>query len=202
MRKTVGLLVLVLLFAAQSGFAAENGWYAGLGVGQSSIDTGIKATSGTASVDEEDLGYKVFAGYEFNKFIAVEGFYFDAGEATITANSGDVVADGNTSLVIPVDDFKASIEGQSFGLIGVIGYPVHQYFYPYAKLGFHKWDTEIAVSAPGVVVSVEDDGTDMVFGVGFRMDVTDSVSVRGEFERYDYDGEDVDFLSAGLMYRF
>ena len=47
-----------------------------------------------------------------------------------------------------------------------------------------------------------DDGTDVVYGLGAAYNITQNLSVRGEWERYDFDGDDVDLLSVGLAWAF
>jgi OOP family OmpA-OmpF porin len=191
----------MFLISASYSFAGENGWYAGLSVGQASIDTGVTATTGTASLDEEDTAFKLFAGYEINKYIAVEAYYLNAGEASLKGNNGDTFVLDGTTYAFTANNASITAEAISYGLSGVFTYPLHQYFAPFAKLGFQKWDADFTVSAGGSSLSASDDGTGALFGIGFRMDFTDNISARAEFERYDFD-EDVDVITAGILYRF
>ena len=46
-----------------------------------------------------------------------------------------------------------------------------------------------------------DDGSDLGFGVGAKIEVMEQLSLKAEFSRYDA-LDDVDFLSAGLDLRF
>jgi len=198
---TIVLAAAFLLLSGGYAFSADNGWYVGLGIGQSTIDTGVSATTGTASLDEEGTALKVFAGYEINKYIAVEAHYLDAGEASLTGNTGDTfVADG-TAYVFTSNNVSINAEAISYGLSGVFTYPLHQYFAPFAKLGFQKWDIDATVSNGSSSASITDDGTGALFGVGVRADITENISVRAEFERYDID-DDLDIVSASFVYRF
>ena len=199
--------LLVLLFAftvlfAQQAIAADNGWYIGAGIGQSSVDLGIDVTIGSVSIDEEDTAFKMFAGYEINKYIAIEGFYLNAGEASVSGNAGDAISGDGETIVFPLDNTRFKFESKSYGITGILDYPICQYFYPYVKLGVQRWNMEATVTMADITATMDEDGTDAIYGAGFRTDVTSNVSVRAEFERYDFDGNDVDVLTANMMYRF
>lgn len=200
MKKILLLLVFVSVFAQQS-MAVDSRWYVGLGAGQSSLDLSALGTMGAVSVDDTDTAFKVFAGYEINKYIAIEGFYLNAGEMSISGDAGTgIFADGE--MVIFPADTKMGIDLKSYGVVGVLGYPVNQYFNPYVKLGLQNWETKVSVSMGDIKLSESDDGTGAAYGAGFRVDLTHNVSMRAEFERYIFDGDDVDVSSAGIMYRF
>src|ERR1700674_1823794 len=78
-------------------FADDAGWYAGAKAGQSraKIDDGRIAngllgdgfTSTSISNEDHHFGFKVFGGYEFNRYFALEGGYFDLGRFGFTANT-------------------------------------------------------------------------------------------------------------------
>lgn len=203
MNRSITLLTFIFcIFLSNSVFASETGWYLGLGIGQSSVDTGVSSTTGSASLDEEDTAYKVFVGYQINPYLAVEGFYLDAGSAELKGNAGDTfVLDGDTYIFV-ADDVKISTDAKTYGIAGSAGYPVHQYFYPYVKFGLHRWDFDASVSAGADNVSDGDDGTDLMYGLGIKADLTDNFSFRAEYEIYDFDGEDLDLMSAGIILSF
>ena len=98
--------VALLTMGSSQTFAQDAGFkfidnpsvYLGAGAGRSSIDAGVTATTGTATLDEDDIGYKAFAGLQINKFLAAEVFYANLGEAELTGNNGDTFgANGTTS---------------------------------------------------------------------------------------------------------
>jgi len=77
--------------------AQESGGYFGGNIGRAQADideekivddlasAGITQTS--IDEDERDTGYKLFGGYRFNKYWALEGGYFDLGEFSFTATT-------------------------------------------------------------------------------------------------------------------
>jgi hypothetical protein len=93
---TAGLTAAISALCLVSGpaVATEPGFYAGVGVGEASYsdieelnnlctDYGI-----TCTVDDKDTAYKVFAGYQFNNFIALEAGWVDLGTITAEASVG------------------------------------------------------------------------------------------------------------------
>ena len=92
----LGLLALTII-AAPLASAQDSGWYLGANVGQSKskIDDGQITNSllsgglVTTSISDRDhdTGFKVFGGYQFNKYFAFEGGYFDLGKFGFTSNT-------------------------------------------------------------------------------------------------------------------
>lgn len=199
--KTALITLTICLFLISSNtFAEGEGSYLGLSVGQSTTDTGITNTTGTASVDDEDTGYKIFLGININQYIAVEGFYVNFGEATLKGNTGDTFQFAGNTGQFTQNNVQDKIEGKSFGVASLFGYPVHQFFNPYVKLGFHFWETEASSNVSNV--SLGDDGIDYLYGGGFNTVITKHFGFRAEFERYNCDDEEVDMYSAGLKVMF
>ncbi len=181
--RTIQALILTMLGAIAAPSAAlagtESGFYLGGGVGMSSVGD-LDSDLGNVDFDEDDFGWKVFAGYNFGWIpfldIAVEGGYVDFGEP-----------DGN-QVEVEVDGWDAfGVVGAKLGPIGVFG-----------KAGVINWDAE-ASSALG---SADEDGTDPAYGIGLRFQVA-SFQIRGEYEYFDVDSaDDVSLLSASLAWTF
>ncbi|MDD5031032.1 MAG: outer membrane beta-barrel protein, partial [Rhodoferax sp.] len=103
----LSLLTLALLATPLAMAQTDTtGWYGGASVGQSkaSIDearitSGLLANgliAGPISPVNRDLGYKIFGGYQFNRYWALEAGYFDLGTfgfSTTTAPAGSLAGD-------------------------------------------------------------------------------------------------------------
>lgn len=202
MKKQVIILACVLIcLIAQTAVAVENPWYLGIGAGQASLDTGVSGLTGSASLDDKDTAFKGIAGYQFNKYIAVEANYTDLGETTLKGNTGDTFNSGNNTYVFTADNVNISTDSKSYGLSAILGYPLHQYFTPFVKLGGQFWDTDATVSSDAGNADGNDDGTSFLLGAGIRADIHERVAIRAEYERYDID-DDVDLLSAAILFKF
>jgi len=175
------LLVSFIVFAPAE---SEAGGYIGGSIGQSyiALDTGTVAVP--ANFDEEDFGWKLMAGYNFDFAVitlGVEADYVDFG-----APSADVLG---SQLEVDANGFAG------FGTVGFDLGPVGVF----AKLGVISWDASFSVDG---FDAGSDDGTDPAYGVGVKFGLA-SVEIRGEYEIYDIeDSDDVAMLSVGLVWRF
>lgn len=206
--KFVGLFLFAAV-AGQSAAAEESGWYVGGSVGPSyadidedGINTGL-ASSGfpvTAFEDDErDTGYKLFAGYQFNRYIAIEGGYFDLGEFDFQA----------TTLPDGMLDGRIEIHGVNLDLVGMV--PLTDRFAIFGRAGVQRARAKDRFIGSGIVNVFnprrEETDTNYKAGVGLQYAITPSLDFRFEVERYRIDDAvgntgDIDLLSVGLVYRF
>jgi hypothetical protein len=66
----------------------------------------------------------------------------------------------------------------------------------YGKAGVAFFDVE------GTAISEEYSDEDPFFGIGLRFGMTPGLGFRAEYERYQFDSEDVDMAQAGLELNF
>jgi long-chain fatty acid transport protein len=185
------------------------GWYAGFGAGQvkgqdwdaASFNSLLAAQGMTATttVDNKDLGIKVFAGYQFNKYLAVEGGFvnFNNFKAISTVTAG-----GPGSLVT-----DAQNDAWTLAAVGTL--PLGKDFSLFGKVGAANWRTTIRpysgdVSIVGTPADADraDSGTNAFYGVGASYALLSNVDLRGEWERYDFGGDKIDLLTAGAAIKF
>lgn len=174
--------------------AQDVGWYVGGSLGQSDVDIDC---AGATSCDTKDTAWKIFAGYQFSRNIAVEFGYADLGEATA---SGPVPGFGTVAV-----GFEATV----FELVGVGSLPLADRFSLYGKIGAYRADTEVSASSASFSGSTSDSNFDVTLGFGARFDFTRNIGVRAEWQRYldvgsdDVGGKtDVDVLSVGIVFKF
>jgi OOP family OmpA-OmpF porin len=178
-RCIAGVLALALCNFA-SLVSAEG--YIGGSAGITSVDVCDDLSGlGVTSCDDEDTGFKIFGGYKFNPNFAVEGLWADLGEVSATGPGG-----------------SASMEVDGFGAAAVGVIPLNEKFSIFGKVGAFMWDA----SGGGGAAGSDDDGTDIMFGAGVGWNFTPKFGLRAEWERFDIDGDDVDFLSVGLQFNF
>jgi OOP family OmpA-OmpF porin len=205
MNKHLLLLALTAALGAST-VQADTGFYPGLYLGGSfgsstfndfdgsDVDAELASLGFTSSssTDDSDTGWKLFAGYKFMPYLAVEGSYTDLGKAS-----------ASSVITAPVSG-SANVEAEaSTWAISALGiWPVAPRFELYGRLGFHFWDADVSGSGTAGSVSESDDGTDLLYGVGANFDITPQLGVRGEWERYELDDSDVDLWSIGLSWGF
>jgi OOP family OmpA-OmpF porin len=191
-----------LVFGASSAVAQSN-FYVGVGGGQAEANelsfTDFDDGSGIAgSFDDSDFGLKLFGGYKFFEYFALELAYVDLGSVSF-----DAVSDGSGSIYAagPVTG-SVSAKGPSASAVGMI--PVGDRFDFLIKAGFMAWDADVSVSNTAFgTANTSEDGTDLAYGLGAQFRFTERFSVRGEWERFtgiiDTDGQ---LLSLSVQYSF
>jgi OOP family OmpA-OmpF porin len=160
---------------------AEDGFYLGGSVGQAEINTGTLAD---VKFEGDDTGYKVFGGYRFLKFFAVEGAYADLGSVQNKAAVNRKTADMNAYTA----------EGIGFIPLGIADI--------FGKAGFASWNADFSSDGGTLPIPSSADGTDLVYGAGVQFRFK-SIAVRGEVEYYDVEeSDDVYQYSVGASWTF
>ena len=201
------LLALSLPTAAQ---AQEGGYYyGGISVGQSraKIDDeritatllGAGLTTTAMTRDERDTAYRIFGGYQMNRYFGLEAGYFDLGKF------------GFTSTTLPAGTLNGQLKasGLNLDLVGTL--PLSDKFSVIGRVGAQWARTRDQFSGSGAVVvtnpSPSTRDTNYKFGAGLQYAFSPSFQVRGEAERYrinDAVGNhgDVDVYSVSLVFPF
>lgn len=206
MLSMMGYAVMTSPFAQ----ADESFWYGGVNVGQSRanidddriqqqlLDSGLTTTS--ISDEDKDFAYKVFGGYQFNDNFALEAGYFDLGEF------------GYKAVTNPEGTLTGTIElkGINLDLLGFL--PLNEKFSVFARVGANYAQAKDTYSSTGAVdipadASPSKNATNYKAGVGVQYDLSRSLALRAEAERYrinDAVGNDgdINMFSLGLVYRF
>jgi OOP family OmpA-OmpF porin len=210
-RMAIGTLGLAALAALVSplAMADDMGWYGGVNAGQSRakiddaritsnlLGSGFATTSITD--DNRDTGYKLFAGYKFNRNFALEGGYFDLGRF------------GFTATTVPAGTLNGSIRlrGVNLDAVGIL--PLNDKFSVFGRLGLNHAEARDSFSGTGAVTvtnpSPSKSDTNIKFGAGLQYDFNQSLGMRLEAERHRIDDAvgnkgDVDLVSVGLVFRF
>lgn len=204
MRKALLITSLLTLATAFAGAAQaqSGGWmggrmdtniYVGGHIGQSAYRKSCDNIP--VDCDDKDTGWKLLAGYQFHKNIAVEAGYFDLGKASASGLVGG----------LPV---SADARVRGFELVGVGILPITNVLSVYGKAGLARSRSTSSAFAAGVAASAKETTTDFTFGVGGQYLITPHLAARLEWQRYDGVGgdvtgkDDIDLFSAGLLYRF
>lgn len=209
--RAYGTLGLVVLAGAISppAMAEDAGWYIGASVGQSraTIDNdriisgllggGFATTD--ISDDDRDTGFKLLGGYQFNRYFALEGGYFDLGKF------------GFTATTLPAGTLNGTIKVKGLDLDAVGLYPFTEKFSALGRIGVISASAKDSFDGTGLVFVPDPDRSKRAMnykiGVGLQYDFTHNFGMRTEAERYrinDAVGNrgDIDLFSLGVIYRF
>ena len=152
LRMAILALAAGMLMSAPA-MATKAGFYIGGSVGGASTeyeDSGIK-------VDDDDTAWKLFAGYHFLQFFAVEASYRDLGE---------------------IGGSNASVDLTAYDVSGLVGLPLGP-VYLYGRFGALWWDADLN----GFNRS-SDDGAGYLGGIGASIDFF-KIQLRAEAEYLD-----------------
>ncbi len=210
--KTLRLLSLAGLgsLLAASSFAQEGSYYyGGLSIGQSraKIDEaritasllGSGLTTTSMARDESDTAFKLFGGYQFNRNFALEAGYFNLGKF------------GFTSTTVPTGtlDGRIKLQGVNLDLVGTL--PLTERLSAIGRVGAQYARASDTFRGSGAVQVLNPNpsakGTRYKAGVGLQYELSPSLLVRAEAERYrinDAVGNrgDVNLYSVSLVFPF
>ena len=156
--------------------------YIGAGAGITTSDLWNDISGPGVNCDDEDTGLKIFGGYKFTPNLAVEGAWIDLGEVSASGFGG-----------------TATAEADGFQIAAVGMFPINPQWSLFGKVGAFMWDASVTTNSG---FSASDDGTDIMFGFGGMWNFAPQFGLRAEWERFDVDDEDIDFLSIGVQFNF
>jgi OOP family OmpA-OmpF porin len=175
--------------------ADENsGFYAGGGVGQTNLtlDSFDFGESGSFKFDDGATAYKVFGGWRFNPYIAVELDYLDLGQMTdhtaLKTGEGDidVRTDVDLTAIAPY-----VVGSYPFGMFEVSG-----------KLGYVFYSADIDVNSGGEHEGDSESDDDLAWGLGFGVTLFDHVNVKVEYESIEVSDADLEVYWLTGAWRF
>ena len=175
------MLVAVLVIGACTMTA-----HAGLFVGGSVGDSSLNDSDTSLDFNSSETGYKIFAGFTFVKFFALEAAYVEFGSAE------DEVAPGTDAKIDPT--------GWDVYVVGKL--PLGKHFDLFAKAGVIVWDAESSFSG-AINGSSDENGNDLCYGAGFSIIFAKHFAIRAEYERFDIaDVDKLEMTSVGAEFRF
>ena len=196
--------------AAAPALAQEGGYYYGgisLGQSRAKIDEeritagllGAGLTTTSMTRDERDSAYKLFGGYQFNRNFALEAGYFNLGQF------------GFTSTTVPAGTLTGQIklQGLNLDLVGTL--PLTARLSAIGRVGAQYASARDTFSGTGAVSVLNPNpskrAANYKFGAGLQYEVSPSMLLRGEAERYrinDAVGNrgDINMFSVSLVIPF
>ena len=194
MKKTIIIILGLILFSSQSLKAEEGYMYGGAklfsyGIENSDlreINTSLIAlgfSSATTKTDNSGIGFDIGVGLNMSDNFAIEAGYVNYGTLEV-----------NTSTTGPVENLKLEIKGSGLTGAGVLKFGDDKENF-YVKGGMHSWELDGKITASlGSSTEPLGSGTDLFGGVGFVMD-----NFYASYDHYVVD--DGNFSSFGIGYK-
>lgn len=178
---TFAALGLTAAMAAQAD--TQPGFYAGVGIGEATMKVEVP---GFDDFDASDTAFKIFGGYTFNQYFAVELSYFDGGAPNESFGSGSV---------------EVELTGLNASAVGRL--PLADTFALFGKIGFASYDVEGTGRVGNQTVGTfEGSDEDVSYGIGAAFSFAQTFEIRAEYEAIDFSGGDFNVLSLSGLYRF
>jgi hypothetical protein len=153
----------------------------GDGVEGGSFRDGLEAYSTSSG----DLS-KIFVGLALGENWALEASWYDFGRQRCCEGFADL-------------GFSTEVDGLSATVLGRLSFGR---WAPFLKAGVLFWQED------GVFVTLvgphqeSDDGADLLLGAGLEVVLTSHLALRGEWERYEFDGASSDGIWASVLWSF
>lgn len=161
------------------------GFYLGGSIGQMEVKD-FDCPPGR-SCDAKDSTWKIFAGYSFNQYFALEGTYADFGSISVSGTAAGIpfIATGD-------------ITGWGAAAVGVL--PIFERISLFGKAGLMVTEIKLSGGGGGITLTRSGDETDIHFGFGALFEFTKSLGLRLEWERLEK--SELNMLSLGAQYKF
>ena len=199
MKKGIWLAVLGLLAAAAGPAAAQSdrGLYFGGSGGYVLYDHSCENL--VVPCDDDDVGFRAFAGYRFNRYLSAEFGYANLGESKA---EGDLGGGLIGTRVTKIDNV--------FDLTGLLSFPIVNRLDGFIRLGLFHARLTVDDSIPGFPqgeVHYGDSNTGWTVGAGVQYNLG-ALGLRVEFQTWgDVGGsgnfqDNIYMLSAGALLQF
>jgi len=187
MKKIATILMLAAGLAAAPAFA-QQGWYAGFGLGVGSLGKSGQDITGIpdAQVDDTDTTYTIRGGYRFHPNFAVEAGYYDLGKYGFSGNLGSTYVSG-------------SAKAKSYGVSLVAIAPMGQVDL-YGRVGWAESELKANANTTLLTGNSSDRQGEATYGLGARWNFSKNIGVFAEWMKNDK--IEVDSYLAGIDFRF
>jgi OOP family OmpA-OmpF porin len=160
---------------------ADGHWLAGGAIGTAQI----RESFAGVSYEPSSTSYRIFGGYQFNDY-----FGFQAGYLSLDSFDESILVGGSSINV------SADIDGVTAAAFARM--PLGQKFDAHAKIGSFFYDAKSQID--GAHNSASE--SDVFFGVGLGLGLTDKLSLSLDAERYELSAVYANVYSVGLQVRF
>lgn len=177
-----GSIGCATLFTSSLAQADGTGLFIAGGANYAQLDTSIDDDIDfdddiEALFDDKSVGYNLGAGWRFTKWLAVDAAYWDLGEF-----KSDKLDNGE----------KLGFDTSIWTVGGIVSAPLW-ILDIYGRAGAAMWEVDSRY--------IDEDGTDLYYGVGAALNVFSSIDLYLEYVRFDAD-EAIDTAGLGVRWTF
>ncbi len=173
----MGFAIITALAVTPARAADDAGFYVGAGIGEAHNKSG--------EFDGSDTAFKIFGGYSFNKYFALELAHVDAGTQEDR-----------------IDDLVVKNESSGAIASALVSLPIAPIFSLYGKVGYSFYDANTMVQLGNLQGSESHSDEDPVYGAGIELAILRGLKLRAEYEIIDVSDGDFDLVTVNATYRF
>ena len=206
MKECIKKIVLTPIFAFLAFSSVQAEWYIGAdAIQQQVIPYPSSLTESELSIDDI-LRYKeggssrensvsLFGGYRTTEKFSLQLEYQD----DLSFGIDDLFA--GSSLWFP-EEGTQDFESNGLFLSGISSYPINDNGFLYMKGGLFNWEVDTNYYETSSNYLEHTRGTDIFYGFGANYDLNARFGVSAEWERYQMEKSDIDYLSTKLKFKF
>jgi OOP family OmpA-OmpF porin len=174
--KKITIAILLSAFAAAPVFAADQGAYIAVDLGQVSYSNATSQFSGANAPNPNAI--ILGGGYHFSQYMGVEAGYSIIGDSTIDTS------------VVPGVTITEKLKASSFQVAAVGTFPINDMFNVFGKLGLANTKIDYSASVtnatfvPGVVTAASASKTNLMFGLGGQLNINQHFGIRLQYEDF------------------
>lgn len=203
LRKTLFAATAFTLLALSNGQAE---WYVGTNFSQQEVIPYPSSLSSNTFYTDNILSYKesnkaqinsasLFGGYRTSQNFSLQLEYQDE----LSFGIDDIFT--GSSLWFP-ETSTQDIESNGLFLSGISSYPINDHGILYMKGGLFNWEVDSNYYETNSNYLGQTRGTDIFYGLGANYDLNARFGVSAEWERYQMEESDIDYLSTKLKFKF
>jgi len=181
-------------------------WYVGSEVSQHEVIPYPSSLSNTDFYTDDILSYKqgkkaledsvsLFGGYKTSQNFSLQLEYQD----DLSFGIDDMFA--GSSLWFP-ESGDQDFESNGLFLSGISSYAINDSGFLYMKGGLFNWEVDSDYYEANSNYLGQTRGTDIFYGLGANYDLNARFGLSAEWERYQMEESDIDYLSTKLKFKF
>lgn len=195
-RYSLTALLAVIVYTSQS----QADWYMGIDEVPASDwyeieDYSIDTTSSDFVSKLSEPGLKLFSGFKAHELFTIEFEYKDQMEFGV----GNVFSGKELWLT---GDHNLDHESKTLFFSGSSTFVIDEKARINFRGGLYNWDLKPNNSQLEDNFDRDRSGTDLFYSVSSYFDVTEKIGFSAEWERFEFQDEDVDFVSTELHFNF
>ena len=206
MRNTIIRITVTAGIATLTLSNAQAEWYVGADTGLQEVIPYPSSLSNNDFSSNDILSYKgsrsttdnnvsLFGGYRTTENFSMQLEYQD----DLSFGIDDMFA--GSSLWFP-EAGAQNFESNGLFLSGISSYPINDNGALYMKGGLFNWEVDTNYYETNSNYLGHTSGTDFFYGLGANYDLNVRFAVSAEWERYQMEESDIDYLSTKLKFKF